>query len=274
MTDTSPQEGREKLLPCPFCGGTSVELRGNGIGDVYAICYDDDPSEMSCGASTSDRHCETDQGAIRRWNSRALLPNAKGDGGEEEGLTRSRDLSHAASAVTSEKSHTPGPLKCPHCRCSTFAKVDEPTLDGGWDNTKVIRCVECKRNYAAPPASSRDEPLTRAGAGASGEGPAASPSAAPLSARPDGRPYGDTPWRRFGDERPSYDGWGERHLLTWNTRVATYDIGCIDGQWTAGEAIDGHPDDLWRWLDGNPAAPLPHSDSLASKPRLDGEREG
>lgn len=42
-------------------------------------------------------------------------------------------------------------LKCPACRCRTFAKVDEPTLDGGWDNSKLIRCVECKRTYAAPP---------------------------------------------------------------------------------------------------------------------------
>lgn len=26
------------------------------------------------------------------------------------------------------------------------------TLDGDWDNTKVIRCVNCKREYAAPRA--------------------------------------------------------------------------------------------------------------------------
>jgi hypothetical protein len=30
----------------------------------------------------------------------------------------------------------------------TFAKVDTPRLDGGYDNTKVVRCVECKRDFA------------------------------------------------------------------------------------------------------------------------------
>jgi hypothetical protein len=77
------------------------------------------------------------------------------------------------------------------------------------------------------------------------------------SAGIDGRPLGDTPWRRFGDEKPTYDGWGERYLLTWCTRTATYDIGCIDGQWSVGEAIEGRPGELWRWLDVNPERHLP-----------------
>lgn len=78
------------------------------------------------------------------------------------------------------------------------------------------------------------------------------------------RPAGDTPWKRFRDEAPVYDGEGERHLLTWNTRVATYDIGCIDGEWIVGEPINGHPDDLWRWLHGNPETAL--LEDKASRP--------
>lgn len=44
---------------------------------------------------------------------------------------------------------------CPHCRCRTFAHVDEPTLDGGWDNSAMIRCVECKRCFANPTLQSQ-----------------------------------------------------------------------------------------------------------------------
>lgn len=76
-------------------------------------------------------------------------------------------------------------------------------------------------------------------------------------------PSGDTPWKRFRDEVPVYDGSGERHLLTWSVRVGTYDVGCIDGNWDYGEAIDGHPDDLWRWLDVNPER---HTDGWAPFP--------
>ena len=36
----------------------------------------------------------------------------------------------------------------PACHCHTFAKVKTPCVDGGWDNTKVIRCVNCTRVYA------------------------------------------------------------------------------------------------------------------------------
>lgn len=72
-----------ELLPCPFCGGESIELRDNGIGDTYAIRYSNDPSEIACGARTSDAGCETDDGAIRRWNRRALLPK------EGQGLSSS-----------------------------------------------------------------------------------------------------------------------------------------------------------------------------------------
>jgi hypothetical protein len=77
-------------------------------------------------------------------------------------------------------------------------------------------------------------------------------------------PPGDTPWLRFRDAKPAYDGWGERHLLTWCTRVGTYDIGCINGEWAVGETIDGHPDDLWRWLDVNPERRLPAENNASS----------
>lgn len=90
--------------------------------------------------------------------------------------------------------------------------------------------------------------------------PPAQSSARELSAAA-GRPPGDTPWKRFRDEAPTYDGWGERHLLTWNVRAGAYDLGCIDSQWSVGEAISGHPDDFWRWLDENPERLFPAQSS-------------
>jgi hypothetical protein len=61
----------DKLKPCPFCGNTKPVIRANGIGDFYVFCDAEDESDMSCGASTSDRRCETPEGAARRWNRRA-----------------------------------------------------------------------------------------------------------------------------------------------------------------------------------------------------------
>lgn len=58
------------LKPCPFCGGTEAHIRGNDIGDYYVICDTDIEGEMCCGASTSDRSCETPGGAAQRWNMR------------------------------------------------------------------------------------------------------------------------------------------------------------------------------------------------------------
>lgn len=60
----------ETLKPCPFCGGTNISILSNGIGDFYAICDGDDEDEAFCGARTSDRGCETPEGAARRWNRR------------------------------------------------------------------------------------------------------------------------------------------------------------------------------------------------------------
>lgn len=73
-------------------------------------------------------------------------------------------------------------------------------------------------------------------------------------------------WRRYGDEKPVVDrNYGERWLLTWNVRAGAYDLGCIDGEWSHGEVLDGHADDLWLWLHQNPAwnpaaPPRPASD--------------
>jgi len=66
-----------------------------------------------------------------------------------------------------------------------------------------------------------------------------------------------TAWRRFADEKPIYDGWGEHHLLTWNTRAATYSVDCIDSGWALGATVEGHPDDLWRWLAYDPSQAEP-----------------
>ena len=59
------------LKPCPFCGNADLRITPNGIGDFYVICDTDFEGEMSCGASSSDRSCETEEGAAQRWNSRA-----------------------------------------------------------------------------------------------------------------------------------------------------------------------------------------------------------
>ena len=62
----------QELKPCPFCGNDNIEIRSNGIGDYYAICSGDgeEGDPCGCGASTSDRRCESQKGAIDRWNTR------------------------------------------------------------------------------------------------------------------------------------------------------------------------------------------------------------
>lgn len=82
-------------------------------------------------------------------------------------------------------------------------------------------------------------------------------------------PPDDTPWKRADVEQPIYDGLGERYLLVWCTRTATYDLGCIDGAWeSAGEAMKLSRGELWRWLDVNPERHLasPHSEQMSRKP--------
>jgi hypothetical protein len=59
-----------ELLACPFCGNDKPKIRSNGIGDFYVVCVADE-TEVHCEASTSDRCCETVEGAIRRWNRRS-----------------------------------------------------------------------------------------------------------------------------------------------------------------------------------------------------------
>lgn len=57
-------------LPCPFCGNSEPQIRSNGIGDYYVICETEWEGEMACGARSSEYKCETESGAIARWNRR------------------------------------------------------------------------------------------------------------------------------------------------------------------------------------------------------------
>lgn len=59
-----------ELLTCPFCGGNNLQIRDNGIGDYFVICYADEPEDDACGASTSEVRCESREQAIERWNRR------------------------------------------------------------------------------------------------------------------------------------------------------------------------------------------------------------
>jgi hypothetical protein len=70
MTPVSPETMARELLACPFCGNDRPKIRSNGIGDYYVVC-DGDEDAVHCEASTSDRRCETVEGAVRRWNRRA-----------------------------------------------------------------------------------------------------------------------------------------------------------------------------------------------------------
>lgn len=45
---------------------------------------------------------------------------------------------------------TPVDWRCPDCGCRTFARVDERKPDGKFAPGPQIRCVSCKRVYAAP----------------------------------------------------------------------------------------------------------------------------
>lgn len=72
MSDTPAPLSEAELKPCPFCGGTSLEVRDNGIGDCYVICYSSELDVESCGARTSDVDCETHHKAISRWNTRHI----------------------------------------------------------------------------------------------------------------------------------------------------------------------------------------------------------
>lgn len=64
------KRGAERLYPCPFCGGTDITIKSNGIGDYYAICGSEDIAG-GCGARTSDVRCESRAQAIERWNRRS-----------------------------------------------------------------------------------------------------------------------------------------------------------------------------------------------------------
>ena len=83
----------------------------------------------------------------------------------------------------------------------------------------------------------------------------------PQQPKADVEAVGHLKWTRFKDRKPrkgDHDELnGEEHLLTWNTRAATYDHACLDSNWRWGEEIEGHPDDLWAWLPTNPEVSAP-----------------
>ncbi|MHC2016368.1 hypothetical protein [Methylobacterium sp. CM6247] len=66
------------------------------------------------------------------------------------------------------------------------------------------------------------------------------------------------------DGKPRYNGEGEQWLQTWSEASATYDIACIDGDWSYGQEVTLLGMDAWRWL-----APWP--DVLAPALPLDKE---
>ena len=59
-----------ELKPCPFCGGTNIQIESNGIGDYYCVCGDIDGAYPGCGARTDDFKCEGKEYAAKRWNQR------------------------------------------------------------------------------------------------------------------------------------------------------------------------------------------------------------
>lgn len=60
-----------KLLPCPFCGSASApKIVGNGIGDYYVRCVQDEDTGDGCSARTSDCCAESEHVAAERWNRR------------------------------------------------------------------------------------------------------------------------------------------------------------------------------------------------------------
>lgn len=142
MTDTSPEEGREKLRGrlqaildwADFALQNPGEFDGHGVRNLDGPVFD------------AARAVLAETPAI----AKALLPNAKGDGGEEEGLTRSRDLSHAARYAIE-------------------------AIDSGRSEPLFI-ARRALRNAL--------EDLTRAGAGASGEGPPTAAQSVAGKARP------------------------------------------------------------------------------------------
>lgn len=81
-----------KLLPCPFCGNTSPVIRSNGIGDYYVFCDDSGDDRYGCGASSSDRSCETMSGAAARWNTRDDTNLRQAVAEKDAGITRLRHL--------------------------------------------------------------------------------------------------------------------------------------------------------------------------------------
>lgn len=123
----------EKLKPCPFCGNKTPTLQSNGMRDFFVQYYAEDEGDVACGASSSDYKCETEEEAIKRWNTR--FPDPQPSAVDANLLAALRKLLQTHSCDTGEADH----------RCEWGAK-GENTL-----------CEMCKPAYAAI-AKATEEP--------------------------------------------------------------------------------------------------------------------
>jgi hypothetical protein len=120
-----------ELLPCPFCGNDNIEIIPNGIGDYYAICSGDgeDGDPCGCGASTSDRRCESQEGAVDRWNARAASSEL-----QRENQRLREALGHYANTERCECGHKKGGhvvggyCLAGECTCGGFNSVAQEAL--------------------------------------------------------------------------------------------------------------------------------------------------
>lgn len=61
----------DKLLPCPFCGGTNAKLRTHSLAPMsWVSCVD-------CGLEAPTETGVTDEAAVAYWNRRAAPPQTR-----------------------------------------------------------------------------------------------------------------------------------------------------------------------------------------------------
>ena len=59
---------KTELLPCPFCGGSDVEIQNSFAGSKKPVCTD-------CGASLHPSR--SNEAAINEWNTRVYPPEVQ-----------------------------------------------------------------------------------------------------------------------------------------------------------------------------------------------------